>query len=124
LSVLAIGVEVTMILTLVEISYGTLHEAARSARGVGAERKAGSAPDEAAPYHIRYWHRHVRRDFGQRKKSKPCSCKSCPGLPMRDAFRECASARTPGGRGADSQTGCKLHRDWSPGSPPLAPFLG
>jgi hypothetical protein len=29
LSVLAIGVEVTMILTLLEIRYGTLHEAAR-----------------------------------------------------------------------------------------------
>jgi putative ABC transport system permease protein len=35
--VLAIGVEVTMILTLVGISYGTLHEAARRARGVGAD---------------------------------------------------------------------------------------
>jgi hypothetical protein len=34
LSVLAIGVEVTMMLTLVGISYGTLHEAARRARGV------------------------------------------------------------------------------------------
>src|SRR5207245_10579105 len=37
LSVLAIGVEVTMILTLVGTSYGTLHEAARRARGVGAD---------------------------------------------------------------------------------------
>jgi len=37
LSVLAIGVEVTMILTLVGISYGTLDEAARRARGVGAD---------------------------------------------------------------------------------------
>jgi putative ABC transport system permease protein len=37
LSVLAIGVEVTMILTLVGISYGTLHETARRARGVGAD---------------------------------------------------------------------------------------
>jgi len=37
LSVLAIGVEVTMMLTLVGISYGTLHEAARRARGVGAD---------------------------------------------------------------------------------------
>src|SRR5262252_2044253 len=37
LSVLAIAVEVTMILTLVGISYGTLHEAARRARGVGAD---------------------------------------------------------------------------------------
>jgi putative ABC transport system permease protein len=35
--VLAIGVEVTMILTLVGISYGTLDEAARRARGVGAD---------------------------------------------------------------------------------------
>jgi putative ABC transport system permease protein len=35
--VLAIGVEVTMILTLVGISYGTLDETARRARGVGAE---------------------------------------------------------------------------------------
>jgi putative ABC transport system permease protein len=37
LSVLAIGVEVTMMLTLIGISYGTLHEAARRARGVGAD---------------------------------------------------------------------------------------
>jgi putative ABC transport system permease protein len=37
LSVLAIGVEVTMILTLVGISYGTLDEAARRARGIGAD---------------------------------------------------------------------------------------
>jgi putative ABC transport system permease protein len=37
LSVLAIGVEVTMILTLVGISYGTLDETARRARGVGAD---------------------------------------------------------------------------------------
>jgi putative ABC transport system permease protein len=37
LSVLAIGIEVTMILTLVGISYGTLDEAARRARGVGAD---------------------------------------------------------------------------------------
>ena len=36
LSVLAIGVEVTMILTLDGISYGTLDETARRARGVGA----------------------------------------------------------------------------------------
>jgi putative ABC transport system permease protein len=34
LSVLAIGVEVTMILTLVAISYGTLDETAHRARGV------------------------------------------------------------------------------------------
>jgi putative ABC transport system permease protein len=37
LSVLAIGIEVTMILTLVGISYGTPDEAARRARGVGAD---------------------------------------------------------------------------------------
>jgi putative ABC transport system permease protein len=37
LSVLAIGVEVTMILTLVGISYGTLDESARRARGEGAD---------------------------------------------------------------------------------------
>ena len=37
LSVLAIGVEVTMILTLVGISYGTLDETARRALGVGAD---------------------------------------------------------------------------------------
>ena len=37
LSVLAIGVEVTMILTLVGISYGTLDETARRARGIGAD---------------------------------------------------------------------------------------
>jgi putative ABC transport system permease protein len=37
LSVLAIGVEVTMILTLVGVSYGTLDESARRARGVGAD---------------------------------------------------------------------------------------
>ena len=37
LSVLAIGVEVTMILTLVGISCGTLDETARRARGVGAD---------------------------------------------------------------------------------------
>jgi putative ABC transport system permease protein len=37
LTVLAIGVEVTMILTLVGISYGTLDETARRARGVGAD---------------------------------------------------------------------------------------
>src|SRR5215469_7860803 len=37
LSVLAIGVEVAMMLTLVGVSYGTLHEAARRARGVGAD---------------------------------------------------------------------------------------
>src|SRR5450631_4720827 len=37
LSVLAIGIEVTMILTLVGISYGTLDETARRARGVGAD---------------------------------------------------------------------------------------
>ena len=37
LSVAAIGVEVSMILTLVGISYGTLDETARRARGVGAD---------------------------------------------------------------------------------------
>jgi putative ABC transport system permease protein len=37
LSVLAIGIEVAMILTLVGISYGTLDEAVRRARGVGAD---------------------------------------------------------------------------------------
>lgn len=37
LSVFAIAVEVTMILTLVGISYGTLDETARRARGVGAD---------------------------------------------------------------------------------------
>jgi len=37
LSVLAIGVEDTMILTLVGISYGTLDETARRACGVGAD---------------------------------------------------------------------------------------
>lgn len=37
LSLLAIGVEVTMILTLVGLSYGTLHGTARRARGVGAD---------------------------------------------------------------------------------------
>jgi putative ABC transport system permease protein len=37
LTVLAIGVEVTMILTLVGISYGTLDETARRARGIGAD---------------------------------------------------------------------------------------
>jgi len=37
LSVLAIGVEVTMILTLVGVSQGTLHESARRAKGVGAD---------------------------------------------------------------------------------------
>ena len=37
LSVLAIGVEVTMILTLVGISYGTLDETARRARGISAD---------------------------------------------------------------------------------------
>jgi putative ABC transport system permease protein len=37
LSVLAIGVEGTMILTLVEMSYGTLNETARRARGIGAD---------------------------------------------------------------------------------------
>src|ERR1700728_4813770 len=37
LSVLAIAVEVTMILTLVGVSYGTLDGTARRARGVGAD---------------------------------------------------------------------------------------
>jgi putative ABC transport system permease protein len=37
LSVLAIAVEVTMILTLVGVSYGTLHGTAQRARGVGAD---------------------------------------------------------------------------------------
>jgi putative ABC transport system permease protein len=37
LSVLAIAVEVTMILTLVGVSYGTLDSTARRARGVGAD---------------------------------------------------------------------------------------
>jgi putative ABC transport system permease protein len=37
LSVLAIAVEVTMILTLVGVSNGTLHESARRARGTGAD---------------------------------------------------------------------------------------
>ena len=37
LSMLAIGVEVTMILTLVGVSYGTLDATARRARGVGAD---------------------------------------------------------------------------------------
>lgn len=37
LSVLAIAVEVTMILTLVGVSYGTLDESARRARGIGAD---------------------------------------------------------------------------------------
>ena len=37
LSILAIAVEVTMILTLVGVSNGTLHESARRARGSGAD---------------------------------------------------------------------------------------
>src|ERR1700749_3693267 len=37
LSILAIAVEVTMILTLVGVSYGTLDGTARRARGVGAD---------------------------------------------------------------------------------------
>jgi putative ABC transport system permease protein len=37
LSVLAIAVEVTMILTLVGVSYGTLDESAQRARGIGAD---------------------------------------------------------------------------------------
>jgi len=37
LSVLAIGIEVTMVLTLVGLSYGMLEESARRARGVGAD---------------------------------------------------------------------------------------
>jgi putative ABC transport system permease protein len=37
LSVLAIAVEVTMVLTLVGVSYGTLDGTARRARGVGAD---------------------------------------------------------------------------------------
>src|SRR6202044_3337774 len=37
LSVLAIAVEVTMILTLVGVSNGTLHESARRAKGTGAD---------------------------------------------------------------------------------------
>ncbi len=37
LSILAIGVEVTMILTLVGVSYGTLDASARRARGIGAD---------------------------------------------------------------------------------------
>jgi putative ABC transport system permease protein len=37
LSILAIGVEVTMMLTLVGLSHGTLNESARRARGVGAD---------------------------------------------------------------------------------------
>jgi putative ABC transport system permease protein len=37
LSVLAIAVEVTMILTLVGVSYGTLHSTAERAKGVGAD---------------------------------------------------------------------------------------
>ena len=37
LSVLAIGVEVAMILTLVGVSYGTLDASARRARGIGAD---------------------------------------------------------------------------------------
>jgi putative ABC transport system permease protein len=37
LSVLAIAVEVTMILTLVGVSYGTLNQTAQRARGVGAD---------------------------------------------------------------------------------------
>lgn len=37
LSVVAIAVEVTMILTLVGVSNGTLHESARGARGAGAD---------------------------------------------------------------------------------------
>jgi putative ABC transport system permease protein len=46
LSVLAIAVEVTMILTLVGVSYGTLDSSARRARGIGADimiRPPGSA---------------------------------------------------------------------------------
>jgi putative ABC transport system permease protein len=46
LSVLAIAVEVTMILTLVGVSHGTLDESAQRARGVGADilfRPPGSA---------------------------------------------------------------------------------
>src|SRR5437773_2887686 len=37
LSVLAISIEVTMMLTLVGVSYGTLDETARRARGIGAD---------------------------------------------------------------------------------------
>src|SRR5579859_5947 len=62
LSVLAIAVEVTMILTLVGVSYGTLDATARRARGVGADimiRPPGSSiiglstapmPDRLIPF--------------------------------------------------------------------------
>jgi putative ABC transport system permease protein len=44
LSVLAIAIEVTMILTLVGVSYGTLHATARRAQGVGiVVRPTGTA---------------------------------------------------------------------------------
>ena len=68
LSVLAIGVEVTMILTLVGVSYGTLDEAARRARGVGADIvvrppgasviAAGSSPmsDGLLPFFVKQLH--------------------------------------------------------------------
>jgi putative ABC transport system permease protein len=44
LSVLAVGVEVTMILTLVGVSTGTLDETARRARGVGADLLVRQTP--------------------------------------------------------------------------------
>ena len=68
LSVLAIGVEVTMILTHVGVSHGTLGEAARRARGVGADIvvrppgasviAAGSSPmsDGLLPFFVKQPH--------------------------------------------------------------------
>lgn len=67
LSVLAITVEVAMILTLVGVSYGTLDESARRARGVGADilvRPKGSSilhlgydiPQSVVPFLIKQPH--------------------------------------------------------------------
>jgi len=64
LSVLAIGVEVTMILTLVGISYGTLDETARRARGVGAD----------IPLHTFHWLLlSIREENGAALLPKPLS---------------------------------------------------
>src|SRR6266849_2351211 len=64
LSVLAIGVEVTMILTLVGISYGTLDETARCARGVEAD----------IPLHTFHWLLlSIREENGAALLPKPLS---------------------------------------------------
>lgn len=58
------------------------------------------------------------------REPNPVPAKWSPRLRMCGNCRKHAYASATGGHGTDFQPGCNLLRDWSLGSPSLAPFLG